>query len=293
MEPQVQAEEKEPKRSPFSLWMIRLLQGIIIGGGAILPGVSGGVLCVTFQLYRPMMALLSHPKRNFSRYYKMFIPVVIGWGIGFFSFAWIIAVVFRASSLLAICLFVGLIAGTFPQLYRDSGKQGRSAASWVGFTSGFLFMFGFLLLSEITFQTDLQPNIWWFLFCGVLWGLSLVVPGMTSSSTLISLGLYQPLAEGIASLDLGVLIPMGVGIVGVIALTAKLINRLFETRYSVSYHAIMGIVLASTLYIIPREYGSFGEMLLAILCFGIGAAASLLTDKYFGTNEPAETNPEK
>nr|HXK78422.1 DUF368 domain-containing protein [Oscillospiraceae bacterium] len=138
MEPSIQEEKK--KRSPLSLWMIRLLQGILIGGGAILPGVSGGVLCVTFGLYRPMMALLSHPERNFLRYYKMFIPVVIGWGIGFLSFAQIIAVVFRASSLLAVCLFIGLIAGTFPQLYRDSNRQGRSTTSWIGFAVGFLFM---------------------------------------------------------------------------------------------------------------------------------------------------------
>ena len=285
MEPQIQEKNKKKIRSPFSLWMIRFFQGILIGGGAILPGVSGGVLCVTFELYRPMMALLSHPARNFLLYYKMFIPVVIGWGIGFLSFAQIIAVVFQASSLLAVCLFIGLITGTFPQLYRDSGKQGRSAASWIGFAAGFLFMFGSLFISGITFRADLQPNVWWFLFCGVLWGLSLVVPGMTSSSTLISLGLYQPLAEGIASLDLHVLIPMGIGIVVVIALTAKLINHLFETRYSISYHTIMGIVLASTLYIVPLEYGSLGEILLAVLCFGIGAAASLLTDKYFGANE--------
>ncbi|HPV99777.1 MAG TPA: DUF368 domain-containing protein [Oscillospiraceae bacterium] len=281
MEPHAQK-----KQSPFSLWMIRLFQGILIGGGAILPGISGGVLCVTFGLYRPMMALLSHPERNFARYYKMFLPVAIGCGIGFFSFAKIIAVVFRASSLLAVCLFIGLIAGTFPKLYRDSGKQGRGAASWMGFAAGFVFSFASLLVSEITFRADLQPNVWWFLFCGVLWGLSIVVPGMTSSSMLISLGLYQPMAEGVASLDPGVLFPMGIGILGVTALTAKLINHLFETKYSVSYHAIMGIVLASTLYIIPREYGGPQEILLSVLCFGIGTAASLLMDNYFGGNEP-------
>ncbi len=276
----------QKKQSPFSLWMIRLFQGIMIGGGAILPGISGGVLCVTFGLYRPMMALLSHPERNFLRYYRMFIPVAIGCGIGFFSFAKIIAIVFQASSLLAVCLFIGLIAGTFPKLYRDSGKQGRGAASWIGFAAGFVFSFSSLLLSEFTFRADLQPGIWWFLFCGVLWGLSLVVPGMTSSSMLISLGLYQPMTEGIASLDPGVLIPMGAGILVVVALTAKLINHLFETRYGVSYHTIMGIVLASTIYIIPRAYGGLGETLLAVFCFAIGTAASLLMDRFLGGNEP-------
>ena len=41
--------------------LILALQGAIVGTGAILPGVSGGVLLVAFGIYEPMMALLSHP----------------------------------------------------------------------------------------------------------------------------------------------------------------------------------------------------------------------------------------
>ena len=40
-------------------WILRALQGVIIGIGAILPGISGGVLSVTFGLYRPMMDMIS------------------------------------------------------------------------------------------------------------------------------------------------------------------------------------------------------------------------------------------
>ena len=59
------------------------IQGAIVGVGAILPGVSGGVLCVVFGIYEPMMALLTHPIQSFKIYYKMFIPFLIGWGLGF------------------------------------------------------------------------------------------------------------------------------------------------------------------------------------------------------------------
>ena len=31
-------------------WLLRLLQGAIIGAGAVLPGISGGVLCVVFGI---------------------------------------------------------------------------------------------------------------------------------------------------------------------------------------------------------------------------------------------------
>ena len=48
-------------------FLIKLLQGVLIGLGAVLPGISGGVLCVVFGVYAPIMALLSNPFRAFKR----------------------------------------------------------------------------------------------------------------------------------------------------------------------------------------------------------------------------------
>ena len=59
-------------------WLLLCFQGAAVGTGAILPGISGGVLCVAFGIYEPMMALLSHPVKSFRVYYKMFYPVFGG-----------------------------------------------------------------------------------------------------------------------------------------------------------------------------------------------------------------------
>ena len=40
-------KERAPRLRPLLLF----LQGIVIGTGAILPGISGGVLCMAFGLY--------------------------------------------------------------------------------------------------------------------------------------------------------------------------------------------------------------------------------------------------
>ena len=45
------------KFNPVWKSVLYALQGAIVGVGAILPGVSGGVLCVAFGIYEPMMAL--------------------------------------------------------------------------------------------------------------------------------------------------------------------------------------------------------------------------------------------
>ena len=63
--------------------LLRLIHGAIIGLGAVLPGISGGVLCVVFGVYKPIMELLSHPFKAIKKHAKTLIPVVIGIAIGF------------------------------------------------------------------------------------------------------------------------------------------------------------------------------------------------------------------
>ena len=68
-------------------WLRNLLCGALIGAGAILPGVSGGVLAVVFDIYRPFMEVLTHPRRALPRYWKMMIPLGLGWAAGFLGIA--------------------------------------------------------------------------------------------------------------------------------------------------------------------------------------------------------------
>ena len=67
--------------------LLKVLQGTLIGLGAVLPGISGGVLCVIFGIYKPVMELLSHPFKNFKSHVPKLIPVIIGVGIGFIGIA--------------------------------------------------------------------------------------------------------------------------------------------------------------------------------------------------------------
>lgn len=65
------------KNSRIKNGIMRIVQGIIIGAGAILPGISGGVLAVVFGIYRPAMELLTHPRRALQRYWRMLLAVGI------------------------------------------------------------------------------------------------------------------------------------------------------------------------------------------------------------------------
>ena len=62
MENYIQAPNAKP--TPRN-WLTRLIKGILVGIGAILPGLSGGVLSVIFGIYDPMIQFLSNIKHRF------------------------------------------------------------------------------------------------------------------------------------------------------------------------------------------------------------------------------------
>ena len=59
-------------------FIFRILEGALIGLGAVLPGISGGVLCVVFGVYKPLMEVLGNPLKNWKKHLNLLIPIVIG-----------------------------------------------------------------------------------------------------------------------------------------------------------------------------------------------------------------------
>ena len=250
-------------------WLRDLLCGVLIGAGAILPGVSGGVLAVVFDIYRPFMEVLTHPREAIPKYWRWFLPIGLGCAIGFLGFAKGIAAAIDVSSTVTTWLFIGLIVGTVPSLFREAGKEGRSIGSWVSMAvcAGAIF-FSLFYVGKVICVT-VEPNFWWYNFCGALWGMSLVIPGLTSSSVMMALGLYQPMLEGLARLGFLVLSACLPGMVLTILLLARLVSWFFRKHYSIAFHGIFGIVLASTLVIIPTSYvGAWEIVLSAVCCIG-------------------------
>ena len=73
--------------NPVTDWIIRLLKGTLVGIGAILPGLSGGVLAVIFGIYEPLLKFLADIRKDFVKNVLFLIPVVIGVAFGIFLFA--------------------------------------------------------------------------------------------------------------------------------------------------------------------------------------------------------------
>lgn len=261
--------------------IFKLLQGALIGLGAVLPGISGGVLCVIFGIYKPVMELLSHPFKNFKTHVPKLMPVIIGIGIGFLGIAKLLAFFLEKYEAASVCLFVGLIAGMLPSLCREAGEQGRNKFSYISLVCAMTVIFSLLITLQI-FSVEIIPNFTWYVFCGFCLALSVIAPGMSFSTLLMPLGLYTPFVAGIGNLDFSILIPAGIGGLVTVICLAKAVNALFERYYSVAFHAIVGIVIAATIMIIPFESFviSTEQCILNIICLIVGIVSALCLDKF-------------
>ena len=134
----------DKKMSPMQ-FVFRIFQGALIGLGAVLPGISGGVLGVIFGIYKPIMELLSHPFKNFKSHVPPLIPVFIGGVIGFLGVANILSFFLEKYPDPSVCVFIGLITGMLPSLFREAGEQGRSKGSFISMIVCMIVIFAVLI----------------------------------------------------------------------------------------------------------------------------------------------------
>ncbi|WP_446450485.1 DUF368 domain-containing protein [Tuanshanicoccus lijuaniae] len=239
-------------------WFIRFIKGMFIGSGFIIPGVSGGAFAAIFGMYERIILFLSNITKNFKENVLFFIPVGFGAlaGIVFLSFG--VSFVLENYETIVRWFFVGCIVGTAPSLWQETGKQGRETKDWIVLVISIIAGLIILLFGQQLFQGQLQGNfVTWFI-SGALIALGILIPGLSPSNFILYMGLYQQMSDGFKTLDLSVLIPIGLGGLTTVILLSKLIAYIFKHYYSLFFHFIFGIVIASTVVIIPTDYANFG-----------------------------------
>ena len=195
-----------PRQSP----LLGILKGAVIAIGALLPGISGGALCVIMGIYKPMMALLADPIHQFKKQIGFFWPIAVGMLVGTLGISKLLGDFLERSETAAIFLFIGLIVGTLPSLLREARQQGVARGSMAALAIALVVMLAWMIPMSLGGQANVIPNFGWWCLCGVLWGLGIIVPGMSPSNIFFFLGLATPMYASIGALDLGVILPMGV-----------------------------------------------------------------------------------
>lgn len=262
-------------------WIARVLKGMIIALGFILPGVSGGVLAAILGIYERMIRFLAHIKENFVENVLYFTPVAIGMVLGIAAFSYPVNLLLDNYKVIVLWGFAGAIIGTIPSLIKESVKESyRDRADTVTFWLSFILS-GIFLYSLNGMVGTLPANFLSFVLAGALIALGILIPGLSPSNLLLILGLYSPMLTGFKRLDLfGTFLPIGIGGALALILFSKAMDYILKHYHSRVYHFIIGIVLSSTLLIVLPQSGnsesisyagvSIFTLVLAAFFFGLG-----------------------
>lgn len=262
-------------------WIARVLKGMIIALGFILPGVSGGVLAAILGIYERMIRFLAHIKENFIENVLYFTPVAIGMVLGIAAFSYPVNLLLDNYKVIVLWGFAGAIIGTIPSLIKESVKESdRDRADTITFWLSFILS-GVFLYSLNGMVGTLPANFLSFVLAGALIALGILIPGLSPSNLLLILGLYTPMLTGFKRLDLfGTFLPIGIGGALALILFSKAMDYILKHYHSRVYHFIIGIVLSSTLLIVLPQSGnnesisyagvSIFTLVLAAFFFGLG-----------------------
>ena len=84
--------------------------------------------------------------------------MIIGGAVGFLGVAKILAFFLEKYPDPSVCLFIGLITGMLPSLFREAGEKGRPKGSWAAMVIAFAVIIG-LLVSLNMFSVTISPNL--------------------------------------------------------------------------------------------------------------------------------------
>lgn len=275
-----------------------ILRGVAIGIANIIPGVSGGTMMVSMGIYDDVIhavtGIFSHMKKSI----RTLLPYAIGMGVGIVVLSFMIGYLFEYFPLQTAMLFIGLIFGGLPLILpKVSGKKPSAAEVLV-----FLAFFALIVWMQFwgagtskVLNTEPQTMITLF-FVGALAAATMVIPGVSGSMLLMSMGYYTPIIDYINSfiialvtLDfkimlfcMGILVPFGLGVVLGIFLISKLVEVLLSRYERLTYFGILGLLLSSPIAVLGgMDLSNVGVLAIiaGILLFGVGTILAWMLGK--------------
>lgn len=281
-----------------------ILIGIIVGIANVIPGVSGGTIIVIFNIYDKFVNAITLNIKKLIQNWKFILPFFIGIGLGIILFSKAITILFHNFPIQTNMVFTGLIIGSIPLLLNYSLKKENNTnfsltkkvliilCILLGIFTIFLFDFLQNQTSKDIIQTSLPPfslQLCTKLFIGgILAAIAMIVPGISGSLLLLTLGIYTTIILSISAFfvketfltSLYIIIPTGLGVIIGLIVGAKLISFLLKKAPNYTYSVILGLLIGSAYIIFPRFPCSFRNIFTNILCLAFGFSLAYFTTKY-------------
>lgn len=274
-----------------------LLRGALIGVVETVPGVSGGTVALVTGIYDELIEsghhvtaaarrLLTGPDRVAGMKdelravsWVLVIPLMIGMAVAVLTVAGPVARLVDAHPQTMRALFLGLVAGSVLVPVRLSGGSWRLPEALrfgIGVLAG-------LALTSLP-QTAVEPSPWIIAPAAAVAVCALVLPGLSGSFLLLSVGLYQPTLQAVDERDLGYIAWFGLWACVGLVVVVKLMRRLLTHHHRGTMVVLSGVMIGALRSLWPwqsadgalRAPAADWPLLLAIALAGVLAVQLLM-----------------
>lgn len=236
-------------------------RGILIGSAEVVPGISGGTVALITGVYEKLIGGAGHltsavriaavdlPRRKgLSRAateakradWGVLLPLLVGMALALVLGAKLIAPVVKEHPQFAYALFFGLVLTSLWVPYSGSGKRWTAG----NYALGLVVAAGAFVLTGLP-PAHMPTHPLVVGLAGAVAICALVLPGVSGSFILLTLGLYEPTMDAVNTRDYGYIAAFGTGCVVGLALFVKLLKWLLENYHHITLVVMTGLMAGS------------------------------------------------
>lgn len=245
----------------MKLWQI-YLRGMLMGAADLVPGISGGTVAFITGIYERLInSLRSFDLKLWSVWKKSGLKGVLK-AVDATFLATLLAGILSSVLLLAHLiswllatyplhlngLFFGLVAGSAVIISREMGGWSPSQLFFM-LLGAFIATFISLILPNIGSITPLT-----FFIAGMIAICAMILPGISGSFLLLTLGLYGPLVEAVKAFNLAFIAAFTLGAGSGLLVFSHLLGWLFDHFRAATFAVLFGFVIASLKHIWPWQF---------------------------------------
>ena len=255
----------------------RVLCGFCLGISVFAPGISGSIMAIIMGIYNKLLDIASNPFKNFKKNFLFLLPLGIGAIISLILFILVFSYLFETYEKAVFMLFIGLIVGNLPMVYKEARKSKFKWYYVLGAITALAVAFIVGIMSEGAGELQVShgnPNLMYLALSGVLAGAACLVPGMSVSMILIVMGVYDYLITVAKALDIVTIAVVGVSFALSMILSSKIIKYIFEKFSGMAHFMVLGFLTGSVggiFFTLPKNGSNLAGMIMLV----IGLAISL------------------
>ena len=235
------------------------INGVVTGIASILPGVSGGLILVLCGSYERLIEDISELRQKIKPEFFFLVAIASGLLVGMLACTLFLDWTLDRFAAPMMAFFFGLIVAQIPEVWKLTGYEKgskMSVASIVCLAVGLGIIIALMVVNGGGRVVDTDDhsigNMVLFALCGIVLAVSKVMPGISGSSLLIALGLFEVTISSVAHLDMYFIAPLCVGLLIGLFGFAKVMDMCLKRFRTETYMLIMGLTIGSLLIIIQE-----------------------------------------